>query len=237
MKVGWDIIDWRFVVRLRAIRSEYVLIMLLTFLVTVFVDLVTAVALGLIVAGIVRSRDLGRGELDSVLSVPLLDSSDAAHLVDIDPSRLPVGLVRLRGRFSIGSSNELSPRDRRRHRGSRHHHPGLFRYHRCGRQRGAGDRGTCPDRHGRRHRVHRVGPVRRMWRRSCIRSLYCVASPLGTLWTALTRRSDCPSNYSKCAESMGRAPAREDDWRWLAHSWSAHVTTLGGVCERNGQLT
>ena len=82
--------------------------MLLTFLVTVFVDLVTAVALGLIAAGIVRSRDLGRGELDSVLSVPLLDPSDAANLVDIDPSRMPVGLVRLRGRFSIGSSNDLS---------------------------------------------------------------------------------------------------------------------------------
>ena len=107
MKVGWDIVDWRFVLRLRAIRGEYVVIMLLTFLVTVFVDLVTAVALGLIAAGIVRSRDLGRGELDSVLSVPLLDSSDAVDLVDIDPSRVPVGLVKLRGRFSIGSSNDL----------------------------------------------------------------------------------------------------------------------------------
>ena len=61
MKVGWDIVDWRFVLRLRAIRGEYVVIMLLTFLVTVFVDLVTAVALGLLAAGIVRSRDLGRG--------------------------------------------------------------------------------------------------------------------------------------------------------------------------------
>ena len=107
MKIGWDIVDWRFVLRLRAIRGEYVVIMLLTFLVTVFVDLVTAVALGLLAAGIVRSRDLGRGELDSVLSVPLLDSSDAVDLVDIDPSRVPVGLVKLRGRFLIGSSNDL----------------------------------------------------------------------------------------------------------------------------------
>ena len=108
IKVGWDIVDWRFVVRLRAIRREYVLLMLLTFLVTVFVDLVTAVALGLIAAGIVRSRDRTRPELDHVLSVPLLDPAFVPDLADIDPYNLPVGLVRLSGRFSVGSANELA---------------------------------------------------------------------------------------------------------------------------------
>ena len=119
MKVGWDIVDWRFVLRLRAIRGEYVLIMLLTFLVTVFVDLVTAVALGLIAAGIVRSRDLGRGELDSVLSVPLLDSSDAAHLVDGGHRSLsPAGRAReVEGTFLNRILKRTVPRDRRRHRG------------------------------------------------------------------------------------------------------------------------
>jgi len=108
IKVGWDIIDWRFVVRLRAIRREYVLVMLLTFLVTVFVDLVTAVALGLIATGVVRSMDRTRTELDSVLSVPLLDRAFVPDVADIDPYRLPVGLVRLKGRFSVGSANELT---------------------------------------------------------------------------------------------------------------------------------
>jgi len=108
IKVGWDIIDWRFVVHLRAIRLEYVLVMLLTFLVTVFVDLVTAVALGLIVAGVVRSRDLARNELESVVSVPIVDLDFFSSLADIDPSNLPVGLIRLRGSFSIASANELT---------------------------------------------------------------------------------------------------------------------------------
>ena len=108
IKVGWDIIDWRFVVRLRAIRREYVVVMLLTFLVTVFVDLVTAVALGLIATGIVRSMDRTRAELDSVLSVPLLDPAFVPDLADVDPYRLPVGLVRLKGRFTVGSANELT---------------------------------------------------------------------------------------------------------------------------------
>ena len=108
IKIGWDIIDWRFIIRLRTIRFVYVLVMLLTFLVTVFVDLVTAVALGLIVAGVVRSRDLAQSELESVVSVPLLDLDFFPSPEDIDPYNLPVGLIRLRGSFSIASAHELT---------------------------------------------------------------------------------------------------------------------------------
>ena len=108
IKVGWDIIDWRFVVHLRAIRLEYVFIMLLTFLVTVFVDLVTAVALGLITAGVIRSRDLTQNELEGVLSLPVLDFDSLPSLAEIDPYSLPVGFIKLRGSFSIASANELT---------------------------------------------------------------------------------------------------------------------------------
>ncbi len=108
IKVGWDIIDWRFITRLRVIRLEYVLIMLLTFLVTVLINLVTAVALGLIVAGVVRSRDLTRNELENVFSVPVLDIDSPEFLKGLDPYNLPVGLIKLRGSFSIASANELT---------------------------------------------------------------------------------------------------------------------------------
>ena len=77
MKVGWDIIDWRFITRIRYIRRDYLLIMLVTLVLTVFVDLVTAVALGLIAAGLARAQEEARPELDSVVSVPLL----GAHLL------------------------------------------------------------------------------------------------------------------------------------------------------------
>ncbi len=107
MKVGWDIVDWRFVLRVRAIRGEYVLTMLLTFSVTVFIDLITAVALGLIAAGVVRARDMARSEMDNVVAVPLLDPAFVPNLADVDPARLPVGLIRLTGRFSVGSANDL----------------------------------------------------------------------------------------------------------------------------------
>ena len=111
LKIGWDIIDWRFINRLHRIRREYVLIMILTFGVTVFIDLITAVALGLIAAGVVRSSESERHELDSVTSFPLLDPGffpQGGDLMEVDPYRMPVGLVRLRGRFSVASANELT---------------------------------------------------------------------------------------------------------------------------------
>jgi SulP family sulfate permease len=108
IKIGWDIIDWRFVVRLRVIRLEYVFIMLLTFLVTVFVDLVTAVALGLIAAGVIRSRDLTQNELEGVFSLPVLNIDSPPSLSDINPYCLPMGFIKLRGSFSIASANELT---------------------------------------------------------------------------------------------------------------------------------
>ena len=75
MKVGWDIIDWRVLSRLHRLRREHLLVMLMTLILTVFVDLVTVVALGLIAAGMVQARQLERLELDSVVSVPLLDTT------------------------------------------------------------------------------------------------------------------------------------------------------------------
>ena len=75
MKVGWDIIDWRFITRIHRIQREHLLVMLITLGLTVFVDLVTAVAIGLIAAGMASVRQFERLELDSVVSVPLLDQT------------------------------------------------------------------------------------------------------------------------------------------------------------------
>ena len=111
MKVGWDIIDWRFVTRIRHVPREYLMVMLVTLLITVFVDLVTAVALGLIVSGVMRSRQSERMELDSVVSVPLLDQSflsdPDADDEDFDMFQARVGLLAFRGHFSVASANEL----------------------------------------------------------------------------------------------------------------------------------
>ena len=109
MKVGWDIIDWRMIARVHRMRREHLFVMLLTLGLTVFVDLVTAVAIGLIAAGMAHARQLERLELDSVVSVPLLDmaflSEEARMGADAFSAR--VGLVALRGTFTVASSHKL----------------------------------------------------------------------------------------------------------------------------------
>ena len=111
IKVGWDIIDWRLITRIRHVQREYLLVMLLTWAITVFVDLITAIAIGLIVAGFARARTREQRELGQVISVPLLDREffpDAPASAEGDPFQARVGLVDLRGEFSFASANELA---------------------------------------------------------------------------------------------------------------------------------
>lgn len=106
MKVGWDIIDWRFLTRIRRVQKDHLLVMIVTLALTVFLDLVTAVVLGLIVAGMVAARQFERLELDSVISVPLLDQTFLdAH--EGDDFSAQVGLVALRGSFTVASSSKM----------------------------------------------------------------------------------------------------------------------------------
>ena len=109
MKVGWDIIDWRFITRAHRVRREHLIVMLITMGLTVFLDLVTAVAIGFIAAGMASARQFERIEMDTVVSVPLLDRTflhrDSPEAVDDFSAR--VGMVALRGNFTVASSNRL----------------------------------------------------------------------------------------------------------------------------------
>ena len=110
MKVGWDIVDWRFLTRVHRVQKAHLLVMLITLGLTVFLDLVTAVAIGLIAAGMAGARQLERLELDSVISVPLLDQTFLAGqqtLDAVDDFSARVGLVAIRGMFTVASSNKL----------------------------------------------------------------------------------------------------------------------------------
>ncbi len=110
MKVGWDIIDWRVLARVQYLRREHMIVMLVTLGLTVFVDLVTGVAIGLIVAGMAHASQLERLELDSVVSVPLLDQMFFAEHEDpavMDWYSARVGLVALKGSFTVASAHKL----------------------------------------------------------------------------------------------------------------------------------
>ena len=116
IKVGWGLIDWRFFTRLRHIRRDYIAVMLLTLLLVVFVDLITAIAVGLIASGIARAEESQARELSSVVSVPILDQAffatdatdDDVGADDADPFLARVGLVQMRGSFTVASATELT---------------------------------------------------------------------------------------------------------------------------------
>ena len=111
IKVGVDTIDWRFVTRMHHVQREHMVVMLLTFGLTVFLDLVTAVAVGMIAAAVTNARQFERLELDSVISVPLLDQSflgvQPGDDGEVDEFAASVGLVALRGSFTVASSSKL----------------------------------------------------------------------------------------------------------------------------------
>ena len=103
LKIGWHVIDWRFVKRLAKIEKSHVTVMLLTAGLTVFVDILTAVAIGLIVSGMINAMNAEPLELDNVISIPLLDDFDTE-----DPFSARTGLVRMSGRFTVASAGTLS---------------------------------------------------------------------------------------------------------------------------------
>ena len=112
MKVGWDIMDWRFLTRVTRLHREHLFVMFATFGLTVFVDLITAVAIGPIIAGMTRSRQFERLEMDNVVSVPILDQlffegEVTASEDRVDDHAARVGMVAFRGSFSVASSNKI----------------------------------------------------------------------------------------------------------------------------------
>ena len=110
VKVGWDIIDWRMLARVHRLRTDHLLVMLITLMLTIFVDLVTAVAIGLIAGGMAHARQLEQLELDSLVSTPLLDRVFFAGfrpVEEFDAYQARVGLLALRGSFTVASSHRL----------------------------------------------------------------------------------------------------------------------------------
>ena len=114
MKVGWDIIDWGYLTRIRRAPREKVVVMLVTLVLTVFVDLITAVGVGIILAGFVNSRWLAEEQLKG-----LKQSADADELDLLTPEEKvllsTVGgrvlITLLHGSFSYASARDLARRD------------------------------------------------------------------------------------------------------------------------------
>ena len=128
IKIGFDIIDWRYVAHIHRVPRENVVVLGLTLGLSIISDLVIAVAVGLVVAALTGARQVERLELDKVISTPLLDmtfladpdddaeddddpfaglSLDFDDDDDSDPFAARCGLLSLRGSFTAASSTRL----------------------------------------------------------------------------------------------------------------------------------
>ena len=110
VKVGWDIIDWDYLKHIRTAPREKVIVMLVTLTLTVFVDLITAVAVGLILAGFVTARWMEAEELKGIttFAIPDHDSLTDAEKEALGRYGNDVITFSLRGRFSYASARQLT---------------------------------------------------------------------------------------------------------------------------------
>ena len=104
MLVGWRIIDFSFLSKIRGVDIRHTTVMLVTMGLTIFVDPLFAILLGVIAANVVNAAQLEILELDSVVSTPLLDATFGA---DTDAYEARIGLLAFRGTFTVSSSRKL----------------------------------------------------------------------------------------------------------------------------------
>jgi SulP family sulfate permease len=114
IKVGTDIIDWDYFKRLRQVPLSGIVKMLSVLLLTVFVDLMVAVATGMIMASLLFMKEMVDLQLKSISTItdpdqegtPLTDEEKAI----MKAARGDILLYHLAGPMSFGAAKEMSRR-------------------------------------------------------------------------------------------------------------------------------
>jgi SulP family sulfate permease len=100
VKVGIDIIDWKFLSRAHRVSIKGALIMYGVIAMTVFVDLITAVAIGLFVANVMTIRRLVDVQEASVCVMPARRTQDEGQCAELSCDERSI-LAQGRGRLKI----------------------------------------------------------------------------------------------------------------------------------------
>ena len=96
--------------RIPRLSADIGIVTLLTAALSIFVDVISAIAVGFFVAGMANALRSERQELNQTISTPLLDMvlfPEGELPPDADPFRARVGLLSLRGSYSIASAREI----------------------------------------------------------------------------------------------------------------------------------
>ncbi|HKJ77849.1 MAG TPA: SulP family inorganic anion transporter, partial [Gammaproteobacteria bacterium] len=113
IKVGTDIIDWDYLRRIHRAPKAGVVMMFTVLVITVFVDLITAVGIGVIMASLVFMKRMTDLQLDSIRAVT--DPGDEVPLSEEEAALLEAGrgrvlLFHLGGPMSFGAAKGMARR-------------------------------------------------------------------------------------------------------------------------------
>jgi sulfate permease, SulP family len=114
-KVGFDIIDWPYLRRLPRCPREIAIVVVTVAAFTVFVDLVTAVMVGLVMHSLISARSMTAAQMKNVQFVSSDDehapvSPAAREVIKRHPGRIL--LLQFSGPFSFGAATDLTRRMR-----------------------------------------------------------------------------------------------------------------------------
>lgn len=113
VKVGWDIIDWRYLKSAHRGPRWDLALMVLVLGLTVFVDLITAVAVGVVLAAIAYVRQVAEVQTRAIAEMPpALDSSEERELHEQAGGRISV--FDFGGPLSFGAAADLGHHVRQR---------------------------------------------------------------------------------------------------------------------------
>ncbi|MFP6758272.1 MAG: SulP family inorganic anion transporter [Alphaproteobacteria bacterium] len=111
IKVGIDIIDWSYLKRIRQAPKAGVFFMLVVLLLTVLVDLITAVAVGIVLASLLFVKRMSDLQLANIKAIT--GDDDDPGLTEAEKSALAAGdgriiLYHLSGPFSFGAAKGMA---------------------------------------------------------------------------------------------------------------------------------
>ena len=111
IKVGIDVIDWRFIRRLhRAPRVDFVL-MIVVLALTIFVDIITAVAVGVMLASLAFVKEVAELQVENIKTISHPDEEqlfDAEGKVLFKQCEHRAMILHLSGLISFGAASELT---------------------------------------------------------------------------------------------------------------------------------
>jgi SulP family sulfate permease len=110
IKVGIDVIDWRFIKRLHRAPRVDIVLLLVVLVLTVFVDVITAVAVGIVLASLAFVKEMAELQVDSIKTI---SDPDHVRMFDTETAELMraqrdrIMFLHLSGLISFGAANEL----------------------------------------------------------------------------------------------------------------------------------